>query len=80
MLFVCSVFDQVRNRSIFVTMHETVEDAKREFTRYLSAPQLSAIKNDLVLYLVGSFDPVKLDFVGVDPCLLKEGVDVVIEG
>lgn len=79
-LYVCSVFDKVRNRSIFVTMHETTEDAEREFTRFLSAPQLSAIKNDLVLYLVGTFDPVKLDLIGEDACVLKEGVNVVIEG
>lgn len=80
MLFVCSVFDKVKNKSIFVTMHETIDDAGREFTRTVSLPQLSGIKNDLVLYLVGTFDPVKLELIGEDACVLKEGVNIVIEG
>lgn len=73
MLIVCSVFDKVKKKSVFITMSENVDDAIREFTRSMSHPSLKDFKNDLVLYHIGAFDVGSLVLTSCDKTVLKEG-------
>ena len=73
MLIVCSVFDRVKNKSVFITMNENLNDAIRDFNRSMSHPQLKDFKGDLVLIQIGKFDDVTLELVPEEHIVLKEG-------
>lgn len=76
MLIVCSVFDKVKTKSVFITMNENADDAIRDFNRSMSHPQLKDIKNDLILIQIGRFDEKTLEIFGEEPVALKEGAFV----
>ena len=76
MLFICSVFDKVKDKSVFITMNETSDDAIRDFIRSVSNPHLKEIKNDLVLYHIGYFDAKTLEINPWEKTILKEGASV----